>query len=133
MTNTKHTPEAQDLADAILKAAGSGLRHYTMAKTREAILAAAQRGIDEARSELLEALIAAVEDEPDACFVPNARKAIAKAKGGITEQMPDARPIVIEVRSGVVVDVQNMPPGCLYEIKDHDDLEADHETAGGVA
>lgn len=50
------TPEAEALADAILKAAGSGLRHYSMAKIRVDILAAAQKGIDDARAEVLEAL-----------------------------------------------------------------------------
>ncbi len=53
---TQHTPEAEALADSILKSSGSNLKNYTMAKTREAILAAAQAGIDNARDDLLIAL-----------------------------------------------------------------------------
>lgn len=53
---TKYTPEAEALADAILRPSGSNLKNYTMAKTREAILSAAQKGIDDARADLLEAL-----------------------------------------------------------------------------
>jgi hypothetical protein len=51
----KYTPEAEAMADAILKPSGSNLKNYTMAKTREAIISAAQKGIDDARAELLEA------------------------------------------------------------------------------
>lgn len=50
------------------------------------------------------------------------RRAIAEATDGEAGQ-PD--PIVIEVRGGVVVNVQNVPHGYQYEIKDHDDLQAD--------
>lgn len=49
----KHTAQAEALADAILRAAGSGLRHYSMAKTRETILTAAQEGLDACRAPLL--------------------------------------------------------------------------------
>lgn len=49
----KHTPDAEALADAILKPSGSNLKNYTMASTREAILSAAQKGIDDARAGLL--------------------------------------------------------------------------------
>jgi len=52
----KHTPEAEALADAVLTAAGSGLRHYSMAKTRAAIIAAAQKGINDSQADLLEVL-----------------------------------------------------------------------------
>jgi hypothetical protein len=45
--------------------------------------------------------------------------AIAEATGGTP-----TRPIVIEVRGGVVVDVQNVPPGYRHEIRDYDDQEA---------
>lgn len=41
------TPE--ELAEAVLKAAGSSLRHYTLHKTREEILRAARNGILEER------------------------------------------------------------------------------------
>lgn len=62
MTNTtQHTPEAIALADNILKAAGSGLKHYSMHSIREAIMNSAQKGIDDARAELLEALKASRE------------------------------------------------------------------------
>lgn len=55
--------------------------------------------------------------------------AIAEATGS---SPPDPRkPIVIEVRGGVVQDVQNVPPGYQYEIKDYDNIEADEEAAGG--
>jgi hypothetical protein len=61
MTNeTKHTPEAEALADAILRAAGSGLRYHIMHKSREAIFTAAQQGIDAARAELLVAAKGAI-------------------------------------------------------------------------
>jgi hypothetical protein len=33
------------------------------------------------------------------------------------------KPIVIEVRGGVVQDVQNVPSGILYEIRDYDNAE----------
>ena len=54
--NTSHTSDALLLADAILKAAGTGLQHYSMAKTRNAILSAAQRGLDEAMAAPIMAL-----------------------------------------------------------------------------
>lgn len=41
-TQPKYTP-AEQLADNILKASGSALRHYTVAKTLEAIIAEAQK------------------------------------------------------------------------------------------
>lgn len=53
--NDKYKPEAAALADAVLKAAGSGLKHYTMEKIRDGIVSAAQKGIDESRAELLQA------------------------------------------------------------------------------
>jgi hypothetical protein len=91
MTNAKHTPEAEALADAILKAAGSGLRHYSLPKTREAIFAAAQQGIDAARAELLLVAAEAAEEfcttrgyedmEAGCCKSCRARATIAKARG----------------------------------------------------
>ncbi len=52
--------------------------------------------------------------------------AIAKATG---EDSPDLRkPIVIEVRGGVVQEVLNVPSGIEYEIRDYDNLD-DHEDA----
>lgn len=49
MTKTKFSPEAFDLADNILKAAGSGLHNYSMHKTREVILTAAEEAITAAK------------------------------------------------------------------------------------
>ena len=47
--------------------------------------------------------------------------AVAKATG---EVLPDLRkPIVIEVRGGVVQDVLNVPSGIEYEIRDYDNQE----------
>ena len=47
--------------------------------------------------------------------------AISEATGKVS---PDARkPIVIEVRGGVVQDVLNVPPGIEYEIRDYDNQE----------
>ena len=60
--NASHTSEAEALADAILKAAGSGLRHYSMAKTREAILTAAQEWLEAGRAKLLDAARCALAD-----------------------------------------------------------------------
>ena len=89
----KHTPEAEALADAILKAAGSGLRHYSVAKTREAIFVTAQAGIDDVRAALLSDLEDAVfeleqwvsvhPDESDRTreIIASARASIAKATG----------------------------------------------------
>jgi hypothetical protein len=55
--------------------------------------------------------------------------AIAEATGN---SAPEPRkPIVIEVRGGVVQDVLNVPSGYEYEIKDYDDIEADEEAAVG--
>lgn len=50
--SAQHTPEAEKLADCILKASGSALRNYSMAKTREAIFTAAQFGLDSAAPEI---------------------------------------------------------------------------------
>ena len=47
--------------------------------------------------------------------------AIAEANGKVS---PDrTKPIVIEVRGGVVQDVLNVPPGIEYEIRDYDNQE----------
>lgn len=89
MTEAKHTPEAEILADAILKASGSALRHHAMAKSREDIFAAAQAGINAARADLLEALEFYAKHCPQNSLdgpegIPTAfkaRDAIAKAKG----------------------------------------------------
>jgi hypothetical protein len=61
--NTKFT--AEKLADAILKASGSGLRHYTMPLTRDAIVEAATPIVQQ-RDELLAAAkrLVALDDDP---------------------------------------------------------------------
>lgn len=101
----QHTPEAEALADAILKASGSALKHYSMQKTRDEIFAAAQAGIDTAQTELLEALEVAEKEirawregintrqglkdlgnaKIGACFggIPYISAAIAKARGQV--------------------------------------------------
>lgn len=58
----RQTPDAEALADAILKLSGSNLKNYTMPSTRKAILSAAQKGIEDARSRLLAALRCALAD-----------------------------------------------------------------------
>lgn len=57
-----------------------------------------------------------------------ARAAIAEAAGGFSPE--PRKPIVIEVRGGVVQGVQNVPPGYQYEIKDYDNLEAESSDGG---
>lgn len=52
---TKAQTEAEAIADAILKAAGTGLLNY-MPSSRERIIAAAQAQIDASRADLLDAL-----------------------------------------------------------------------------
>lgn len=81
-TEAKHTPEAETLADAILKAAGSGLRHYGMAGTRERIFAAAQQGISDARAELREAALKAIRaiDSYQGAMTDEIAVALAEAK-----------------------------------------------------
>lgn len=44
--------KAETLADAVLKAAGSALRHYTHPETKAEIIAAAQTGLDVQRAQL---------------------------------------------------------------------------------
>lgn len=74
-TETK-TREAENLADAILRAAGSGLRHYTMASGRGFILATAQSFIADVRVDLVAAMdpdtLEAIADEID-CHEHSAR------------------------------------------------------------
>jgi hypothetical protein len=48
MTEKFYSLDAIELADTILKASGSNLKNYTLAKTRDAILGAAQKPIDDA-------------------------------------------------------------------------------------
>lgn len=47
------TPAAEDLADAILVAAGSGLKHYTMPATRNRIFTVAQEQINFMQKDLI--------------------------------------------------------------------------------
>lgn len=50
-----------------------------------------------------------------------AMAAIAEAAGEVSPSL--RKPIVIEVRGGVVQDVLNVPPGTQYEIRDYDNHE----------
>lgn len=61
-------------------------------------------------------------------------EAVRACQGAIDEaggrsESETRKPIIIEVRGGVVQDVQNVPPGYEYEIKDYDDIEAEEEAA----
>lgn len=90
----QHTPEAEALADAILKASGSALKHYSMQKTRAEIFSAAQAGIDTAQTELLDALEIALDriianncdTDDEYQFTSKIREAIAKARGRVYAQ-----------------------------------------------
>lgn len=84
MSEQMHTPEAEALADAILKASGSALRYHTMPSGRTAIFAAAQKGIDAARADLLAMLdrvshLNGFRELND--ILPEVRAALAKARG----------------------------------------------------
>ncbi len=46
-------PDIEALADAILRAAGSGLRHYTMPGTRAAILRATEAAVQAGRDDAI--------------------------------------------------------------------------------
>lgn len=56
MSKSEYTQEAVELADAILRASGSSLGHYNLPNTRRRLFITAQKGIDSAQKELLEAL-----------------------------------------------------------------------------
>lgn len=45
------------LADAILRAAGSGLRHYSLPGTRSAILRATEAAVEAGREDVLDHLV----------------------------------------------------------------------------
>jgi hypothetical protein len=57
------------------------------------------------------------------------RTATANAIGGSPTQSPPT--IIIEVRGGIVQDVQNVPPGFAYEIRDYDNPEDDGDAVSG--
>src|SRR5262249_29761818 len=63
--------------------------------------------------------------------VQAADQAIAEATCG-TPPAP-RKPIVIEVRGGMVQDVLNLPPGHDCEVKDYDSIEAAEDAAGRQA
>lgn len=76
------------------------------------------------------------EDEVADQQADDAWAAVNQADAVLAEMTNNAtasQPIVIEVRGGVVMDVQNVPPGYQYEIKDYDDLEAADEATKGAA
>lgn len=91
--------QATKLAESVMKAAGSSLKHY-MPASKERIIAACQEGIDKAEGDLLDAaekmnaVIDKFSDYDEGCFYYNQRaaselyepfillkSAIAKAKG----------------------------------------------------
>lgn len=53
----------------------------------------------------------------------------AIAQAGDEPTTEPQKPIVIEVRGGVVQDVLNVPPGYAYDIRDYDHIEAEREVA----
>jgi len=61
---TTYSPEAIALADAILKASGSNLKNYTMQQSRDAILGAAQAGIEAGRADIMTAMKELLLDAP---------------------------------------------------------------------
>jgi hypothetical protein len=63
MTKT-YSPDAIAFADAILKASGSNLKNYTMQQSRDAILGAAQDGIEAGRAEIMAAMKELLLDAP---------------------------------------------------------------------
>jgi hypothetical protein len=88
MNKAQHKQEAEALADAVLKASGSALKHYSMQHTRQAIFNAAQAGIDKARAELLaeaewayDVLLNQCGLAPDCEGMEALKSAIAKARG----------------------------------------------------
>ncbi|SRR5579883_224061 len=88
---------------------------------------------------LLEALITCANlladyDESDGDEGEAWREAIAVIQEATDGSPSETRkPIVIEVRGGVVQDVHNVPPGYQYEIKDYDNLEAESSDGGRAA
>ena len=78
--------------------------------------------------ELLEALTAASDwidaqlGRPRTEIQAKVLQAIASAAAN--SPASPRKPIVIEVRGGIVQDVLNVPPGHEYEVKDYDDLDA---------
>lgn len=64
------TKAAEELADSILKAAGSGLRHYTVQKTRDEIIGAAVKGLQAEREKN-----AKIADEQAADWLQGVKKA----------------------------------------------------------
>jgi len=67
----------------------------------------------------------------DSQAILDLKAAIAEATGGAPSAPP--KPIVIEVRGGVVQDVLNVPPGFQYEVKDYDNIEVGEEDKAKAA
>jgi hypothetical protein len=81
MENANYTSESMKLAESVIAAAGSSLRHY-MPSSRERIITACQKGIDDAHAELVDALegMIAVYGKPDGPATIKARAALANAR-----------------------------------------------------
>lgn len=79
--------------------------------------------------EALQGCLFALDENRDGAG-PTKKKAIAQAGDVLTKaagSSPSAhrKPIVIEVRGGVVQEVLNVPPGYEYEVVDYDIIETD--------
>ena len=90
------------------------------------LLEALQEAISEVEYQHSEMLTAEERAHPRgsgwARVYDKAKAALAKALSGTLSE--SRKPIVIEVRGGVVQDVLNVPPGYEYEVKDYDAIEA---------
>jgi hypothetical protein len=90
--------------------------------------------LQKAAPELLAALEFALEfltanndgEEDVTGRIAAASAAIANARG--SQLVAERKPIVIEVRGGIVQDVLNVPLGYVYKVADYDNIEADGET-----
>lgn len=76
MTATEH-------AEAILKAAGSSLRHYTMPATRTAILAAVEAAMRDARVDAIDEAVAIAERWRDENMASAARARKSRSEGAL--------------------------------------------------
>jgi len=90
----------------------------------------------EANTSMLDLVRAAAQIDAPFIRLDEMDTQIALAAEAVTEATGNARmqprkPIVIEVRGGVVQDVQNVPPGYQYEVKDYDNIEAKQKAAPG--
>lgn len=75
--------ERATLADAILRAAGSGLRHYSMASTRSGILAATEAAVETGRAQADNELRAVIQPFIDVRHQNGAWGVISKQLDGM--------------------------------------------------